>query len=71
MFVKEVLMKTGDIVLFAKNGRVCVGRVGPKWADKRWTIKPFIPGEQCVKRHSKFLTPIENVKKYLDISKKI
>lgn len=64
-------MKKGDIVLYTKRGKVCVGIVGPKWADNRWTIQPVVYGEQHVKRHEKFLTPISSIKKYLDISKKI
>lgn len=71
LFVKEILMKTGDVVLYAKNGKVCVGVVGIRWKDRKWNVRSMRHGELVVKRQEKFLTPIKEVKKYLDISNKI
>lgn len=64
-------MKTGDIVLYIKRDKICVGILGIRWADKRWNVKSFRRGDQVVKRHEKFLFSLKDIKKYLDISNKI
>jgi len=64
-------MELGDIVLYTKKNIICVGVLGARWKDKTWNVKPFRRGSQIVKRHEKFLMPIKDVKKYLDISNKI
>ncbi len=71
LFVKEVFMKTGDIVLYEKRKKVYVGIICNKWSDERWIIRPLSSSQQFVKRHENYLTPIKDIKKYLDISKKI
>ena len=64
-------MKIGDVVLYAKRDRIFVGVLCNLWSDQRWVIRPLTSREQFVKRHEKFLTPIKDIKKYIDITKKI
>lgn len=64
-------MQKGEFVLFISRGKIFIGRLVAKWADKRWTIQPLLDNKNQIKRHEKFLLPVSKIKNVLDITKKI
>lgn len=67
--MKKEVFKTGDIVLYAVNATVEIGRLGSKRNTNSWIVIPLTPFRCNVNRNEKFLVKAEHLKKFLTNTK--